>query len=334
MAISFSVSYTFSPSTTISSSQVNTNFSDNAAVWVGLEAKTKSFAALQLDATPSVAADVVRKDYVDHAFVWRRPVLQFGSVTTVAVESGLDGTSGDIPMLFPDGSYRTETSTTRTTFDITRNANLLTATAQSGLRSSLSEATNTWYALYAVKVTDSSTQWCTVGDTRLPLQANFANLNTAFGTNGWVYLGLIRNGDNSGATGDILNFTQHGNMTLFRNICTGRVVDTSGLRLASTASATSVTYTTSDGTGTTDIPNNVRIIGLYAASGGGSGNAQFSDAGTTRMFTCGSGATRYADRVFMYVGDSTLTNSSAVAMDINLFGFIDGTLGVGLNPLL
>lgn len=49
MAISFTVSYTFSPSTTISSSQVNTNFSDEANVWAGIEAKTKTFSNLGVD---------------------------------------------------------------------------------------------------------------------------------------------------------------------------------------------------------------------------------------------------------------------------------------------
>lgn len=49
MAISYSISYTFSPSTTISSSQVNTNFSDNSNTWNGIEAKTKTFSNLGVD---------------------------------------------------------------------------------------------------------------------------------------------------------------------------------------------------------------------------------------------------------------------------------------------
>src|SRR4029077_337062 len=49
MAISYTVSYTFSPSTTISSSQVNTNFSDNSNTWNGIEAKTKTFSNLGVD---------------------------------------------------------------------------------------------------------------------------------------------------------------------------------------------------------------------------------------------------------------------------------------------
>lgn len=49
MALNYSISYTFSPSTTISSSQANTNFSDNSNTWNGLEAKTKTFSNLGID---------------------------------------------------------------------------------------------------------------------------------------------------------------------------------------------------------------------------------------------------------------------------------------------
>lgn len=49
MAINYSVSYTFTSGTTISSSQVNTNFSDNANTWNGVEAKTKTFSNVVVD---------------------------------------------------------------------------------------------------------------------------------------------------------------------------------------------------------------------------------------------------------------------------------------------
>lgn len=49
MAISYTISYTFSPSTTISSSNVNQNFSDNKNTWDGIEAKTKTFSNLGVD---------------------------------------------------------------------------------------------------------------------------------------------------------------------------------------------------------------------------------------------------------------------------------------------
>lgn len=335
MAINYVVSYTFSPSTTISSSQVNTNFSDNASTWQGLEAKTKSFAALQVDATPTAAADVPRKDYVDKLNAYRRPVLQFGSVTTVAIEAGLDGTSGDIPLLFPDGTLRTETSTTRTTFNITRNAVLVTSGAQSGLTGATSEATNTWYALYGVKVTDSSTLWVTVGSTVLPLQANFSTLNTAYGASGWVFLGMIRNGDNSGATGDILAFKQTGNFTLFDNTCSGSSSNTTGLRLANTAGATSLTYSYSAGTGTTGIPNHF-VQALYAGGiNPGTASSSMADSTNTLVAFTSDGTHRLLIRTLMSAaGGVQLNNATSVAMDVWIAGWSDPVLGIGANPVL
>lgn len=340
MAINYTISYTFSPSTTISSSQINTNFSDNAAVWQGIEAETKTVAKMKIDADPTLALEVATKQYVDHYSTWRRPRIIFASVTTVTVEAGLDGTSGNIPILFPDGTVRTETTSTRTTFDITHNTVLTTATAQSGLRATLSEATNTWYALYAVKVTDSSTQWCTVGDTRLPIQANFANLNTAFGTSGWVYLGLIRNGDNSAATGDIVAFRQSGNWTFFLNTSTGQSVSMHGLRFATTAGATGITYSVTTGTGTTDIPNNIGLVRYdVCGSPGATQSVIVRDSGTNRNFArLATNAVLSAAATQVTADAQTeginLTLSSSAAADIFLSGFSDDTLGVGSNPLL
>jgi hypothetical protein len=335
VSINFTISYTFSPGTTISSSQVNTNFSDEANVWIGLEALTKSFSNLRVDTTPTTSTDVAIKSYVDKLNAYRRPVLQFGSVTTVAVESGLDGTSGDIPLLFPDGTLRTETSTTRTTFDITRNAVLVTSGAQSGLTGATSEATNTWYALYGCKVTDSSTLWVTVGSTVLPLRANFATLNTAYGTNGWVYLGMIRNGDNNTATGDILAFSQAGNLTLFRNSTSGGASDTTGFKVAATGGATTLTYTYSAGTGTTDVPNHILmgIVGCGIAAGSGTSNVNIAAA--TLEFGLGDGTHAYYIRPMIPITLGVkLSNGSSVAMEVFFAGFVDGVLGIGANPVL
>lgn len=346
MAISFVVSYTFSPSTTISSSQVNTNTNDVAAVFQGLEGRTKSFAALQVDATPSFAADVARKDYVDHYSAYRRPVLQYGSATTVAVESGLDGTSGDIPIVFPDGQLRTETSTTRTTFNITRNAVLVTSGAQSGLTGATSEANDTWYALYAVKVTDSSTLWVTVGSTVLPLRANFATLNTAYQTNGWIYLGLIRNGSVSTQSTDIVPFVMAGNFTWFYNANTaanlnGFEYDVAGLRFADqSASATSLTYSATRGTTSTDIPNNIAFTHFHGGTETSTGNIfyLFTSAGTTGRLLSKDLADHSGADANGWVraddGAAVVSSSGNIAASIMLDGFVDGVLGIGSNPLL
>lgn len=335
MAINFTISYTFTPGTTISSSQVNTNFSDEANVWIGLEALTKSFSGLRVDATPTAATDVSIKSYVDKLNAYRRPVLQFASTTTVAIESGLDGTSGDIPLLFPDGTLRTETSATRTTFNITRNAVLVTSGAQSGLTGATSEATNTWYALYGVKVTDSSTQWVTVGSTVIPTQGNFATLNTAYGTNGWVYLGMIRNGDNNSATGDILTFTQAGNLTLFKNITAGGASDTTGFKVAASGASTSLTYTYSAGTGTTDVPAHILMgyVGCGIAAGTGTSNVNTAAGNLEWGLSDGTHA-YYTRPIILLPLGVRLTNPSSIAMEVYLVGYVDGVLGIGANPVL
>lgn len=338
MAINYTISYTFSPGTTISSSQVNTNFSDNANTWTGLEALTKSFSNLRVDTLPTTTTDVAIKSYVDKLNNYRRPVLQFGSVTTVAVESGLDGTSGDIPLLFPDGTLRTETSTTRTTFDITRNAVLVTSGAQSGLTGATSEANNTWYALYGCKVTDSSTLWVTVGSTVLPLRANFATLNTAYGTNGWVYLGMIRNGNNDNAVADILKFFQSGNVTHLTNASTAAGVNMPGTLLASSASATTTTYTATFGTGATDVPNHLALVWYTSASiGGGAGTVSWrgGSAQATYFSMPEVNTIRDISTFCSSVNDSfQLVSTNAGGKYIYLSGFIDGVLGVGANPIL
>ncbi len=342
MAINFTVAYTFAPNTTISSSEVNTNFSDEANVWIGLEAGTKSFALLKVDTLPTTSTEVTIKSYVDKLNAYRRPVLQFASVTTVAIESGLDGTSGDIPLLFPDGTLRTETSTTRTTFNITRNAVLTTAGAQSGLTGATSEAATTWYALYGVKVTDSSTQWVTVGSTVLPLQANFATLNTAYGANGWVYLGLIRNGT-TGATLDILNFVMSANTTIFSNvIATGNGLSPNlvarGVVLATTAGAATLTYTYSAGTGTTNIPGNIGHA-LYSCGIAGVNSEVYMDnsTGAYRMLSLFGNNANFRNELWTSASAGILLSNglaSSIGYTIIISGFTDSVLGIGANPVL
>lgn len=335
MALNFSVSYTFSPSTTISSSQVNTNFSDVANVFQGLEAETKTLAKLKVDIDPTLALEVATKQYVDHYSTWRRPNLQYGSTTTVAVESGLDGTAGDIPILFPDGSIRTETSTTNSTFNIGRVA-ALSGTSQSGLRTG-SVASNTWYALYAVKTTDNTTHWVTVGDTVLPLQANYATLNANFGTSGWVYLGLIRYGDGGGTATNIQSFWQSGNTTLLARPNSGGNADIlTGIIMATTAGATSLSWTYAAGTSGAVVPANI-VIGVWCITSvaGALRCPVTRQDDATAIYICPRFGSTDAHRFIAPTGGGiTMTPAASVAMDIVLVGWIDNVLGVGSNPIL
>lgn len=341
MAINYTISYTFSPNTTIVSAQVNTNFSDNANTWTGLEAKTKSFAALQIDATPSVAADVVRKDYVDSLMPYRRPVLQYSSGTVVNIETGIDGTSGEARILFVDGTLRKDSTTGRINCNLGQNA-VLSGSSQSGLRTG-SQTANTWYSIYAVKVTDSSTNFVTVADTVLPLQTNFATLNSNFGTNGWIYLGTIRNGDGSAASNTIVKFIQAGNKTIFNNVSNNNVQKAHGVLMAGTNGATTLVYTYGAGTTALLIPNQIVIVDWLAqssATAGTSGirlNVQDASATWYLASTTNDNVATIAivSNVSPVDGIALVTTGTpSLAYDIQLSGFIDGALGVGSNPLL
>lgn len=338
MAINYTISYSFSPNTTISSSQVNTNFSDNANTWTGLEALTKSFAKLKVDVDPATSNEVATKQYVDHYSTYRRPVLQWASISTVTIESGIAGVSGSISILFPDGSIRTENSATHTTFDITRNAVLTTSGAQGGLTGATSEANNTWYALYAVKVTDSTTQWVTVGSTVIPILANFSTLNTAYGTNGWVYLGMIKNGDQGGAISDIIKFVQTGNKSKFNVANTGgQLFNVPGILLATTVSATTLTYTYSSGTGSGNIPSHLTDTGWsvdFGSLGGGTGIARDSADSITYSSLGITSSTLVKFSSDPTLGIKLSNGGTARQYDIFLTEFMDGVLGVGSNPIL
>lgn len=338
MAISYTVSYTFSPSTTISSSQVNTNFSDNANTWNGLEALTKSFAKLKVDVDPATSLEVATKQYVDHYAAYRRPVLVYNSGTVVNIESGLDGNSGNVNILFPDGSLRSDSTTGRVQCNLAQVA-ALSGSWQSGLRTG-SVANNTWYAIYAVKTTDNSSHFVAVADTVLPLLANFTTLNSNFGTSGWVYLGMIRNGDDSGAATGILNFVQAGNTTLFINAPTGGgSIKLSGIALGFTGSGTSVTYTYLAGTSSVAIPNHIKYGYVMADNfaGGGASSLTVTDAsGVVTFFqisTSAAGANCCTFMAYLLNGLKVTTGTTS-SMDFNLYGIVDPVLGVGSNPLL
>lgn len=279
---------------------------------------------------------------------YRRPNLVYVSATQWDVEANT-GTSNQTTIVFPDGDTRSVTEDTASTHkyrrgDITADAEFNSGTEDSGLRAALSEATDTWYAIYAVKSVINSANFVLVGDTTLPLQANFATLNTAYQTNGWVYLGLIRNGSVSTQTGDIVEFVQCGNETLFYNAndaanLSGFATATPGLRFANTAGATSLAYTYSAGTGSTSVPGNIGRVLWNAGS-------ETNTSGLLQVFN--SGSNRLIDQTaFTAVGCSVLVwipaaHGSAMAQSaggsitgtLMFAGWIDNVLGIGGNPVL
>lgn len=267
---------------------------------------------------------------------YRRPVLQYNSATVVNIETGLTGTAGQVQIMFSDGSVRTDSTAGRIQCNLGQVASL-TGTAQSGLRTG-TVAANTWYAVYTVKSQVNTTDIVAVADVVLPIQANYATLNSNFGTDAWQYIGLVRNGDNSGSTTAILGFTQCGNKTVFRNKCVTQANYGPGTLLATDASNTALAYTYSAGTGAANIPNNVAFVSYLVTA---------SSTGADYKVTAQGDTANYLLRLPNTVGTPTciikdvpavvglaVASTSATTHDIVLYGFVDGALGVGSNPLL
>lgn len=270
--------------------------------------------------------------------LYRRPNLIWASITQVNVDDVV--VTNQPQVLFPDGELRGETSTTLYNFVITRNA-VLTGAKQSGLRTGLSEATNTWYAIYAVKSQDA-TGFVTVGDTILPIRSNIATLNSNFGTNSWVYLGMIANGNNSNLTGDIVKFSQCGNYTrLDGTVTSGQSLSLTGIRLATTASAVTLSWTYAAGTNIASgqLPNNIGLAEFQVWHVGRTG-VSLDSFDAAQNFYYQAINTNNANTVYKFQARPDLgirtKGSTGVAdpMDIHLSAFWDSALGVGTNPLV
>jgi len=286
---------------------------------------------LALDSNSEFPATVV-PDYANY----KKPVLVFVDTANVNVENNT-GTANQTKIIFPDGDVRSVTEDVTSTdqyrqFRISSTASL-TATHDSGLRSGESEANNTWYALYAVKTTDDTSKFVIVGTTTLPTQANFSTLNGYFGTNGWVYLGLIRNGDSVSSNDVILAFKQHKSHTTFTNVHNGNAVATpayGGINLASTGAGTTITWTYGAGTGDLQLPNNVTIITTdHNVSARTGGFLQISDSTGTNLIeeqTANNIAFSFKVTFDGTIGRQQVSSNSGDNHYINLIGFWDDAL--------
>jgi len=343
MALNLSKDNTFSPSTTISSSEVNTNFDELYNAFTGLENTTMSLAKLKVDGDPATALEVATKQYVDVHANYKRPFLSYQSATQVDVSANTT-TTNQTKVVFPDGNVRSVTEDTASTnkyrrFDITATAEFTSGTEDSGLRSGLTEAVNTWYAIYAVKSNINTSNFVLVGDTTLPfIGANITTLNGRYNANGWVYLGLIRNGDNDTATGDILSFVQSSDgVTIFRNTVTGNTAhNLQGVLLASTASAATLAYTNVSGTGAAQIPGVIDRIHYEVARANGATNINIRDIGASRrllQLTLSSGP--FSGSVMAAGGEGIdVAWTTAVAADITIYAYHDNVLGGGATSVL
>lgn len=274
---------------------------------------------------------------------YRRPVLQWASVTAVNVENNT-GTQHQTRIVFPDGEIRDVTEDVSSThkyrqFIITAAAEFTSGTEDSGIRSGIAEADNTWYAIYAVKSTINTANFVLAGDTTLPTRANFATLNTRYGTSSWVYLGMIRNGDSNAIASSILDFVQAGNMTLFKNAlgASSSGNTSTGILFANSASSGGLTYTYAAGTGDLEVPTTIsHAVWNCGFANAAVGKYVRNAANTVTYSIMVSTAATSMTRVLTDVasGIQLVPGSGNEAMDIAFSGFVDGALGVGPNPVL
>ncbi len=271
-------------------------------------------------------------------FAYRRPALRYISVTEVEAEDILVNNTTSI--LFPDGDFRSVTTNgSMGRFNITRNASL-SGSKQSGLRTTLSEANNTWYAIYAVKTTDDASSFVLVGDTLYPTVANYSTLNSNFGTNGWVYLGMIVNGNNSNLTSSIINFSQNGNFSFVTGIASsGSAIVAKGLALATTTGVSSLTYTYASGTALPNLPSFL-TTGIYGAAqtANPAGMRVRNSDSTADLFAVG--LTTSVNGYIQFVSDLasgvkvSSSDGGSENFDVLICAWWDPVLGVGSNPVL
>ncbi len=271
---------------------------------------------------------------------YRRPALTWVSGTTASLETGINGTSGQAAVVFPDGTLRTDSTALHIVLDVSRVANYTSGTIQSGVRTG-TVANNTWYNVFAVKSQANSTDFVLVADSQPFTGSAYSTLNTNFGTNSWVYLGLIANGDNLTNPSGIANFIQSNNMVMFYNPTSGYGTGT-GVRLSSATASSALTYTYTSGMTAGLIP--VQIGNVLFSVG-----KTFDAAGKGLRFTNSGGTIQYgtfldsAENVagmsrFWGIASQGLQNSglntgSGIGQTIYLSGYTDSALGVGSNPL-
>ncbi len=196
---------------------------------------------------------------------YKKPVIEYNSSTDITLQNN-SGTANESIIVFPSFiASVTESSPTKYRYaSISNTANGYgtsdVGAALGGRKSGVALTTNKWYYVYAVGLRSGSDYSATtakfimVFDDTAPTAANGSTLNTAYGSNNWVYLGTIRYG--FGATGDnndIIKFkySNKGWCTFYEKSSTGY----GGLNLA---------YSTTDADNTASA--------LYTIAAGESGN--------------------------------------------------------------
>lgn len=264
---------------------------------------------------------------------YRRPNLQYVGTSSATIETGCNGVIGQAAILFPDGSYRTDSTSSHIICDSTRTAVLTGGGVQSGL-DVMTFSSNTFYTAYAVKSQANSTDFVCIMSTLNATTTNYALINTRLGTQSWVNLGVLRIGDQGLTPAAILQFVQAGNETYFYNSTQGaNFAPGTGMLLATSPAATSIAYNTSYGVIGAKIPENFVLVEWYVghATYRRVNDNTFSNAlETTNANFNGIYHIKYPPKA----GGITVVGNTATTTDIFLSGWVDATLGVGSNPNL
>lgn len=256
-----------------------------------------------------------------------RPNLYWVGTSSVAVQNNT-GTANETMVCFNDGQCRrvvenVSSSSTYRSAVLTSTASWVSGTEASGLLNGMPRQANYWYAVYAVKSQINFSKFVLAVSTWTPTDAtNYSLLNSTFGVNGWVYLGLIRIGDNGDSrTTQLLRFYQAGNHTFFQNTVTptsSDIGDFTGVQLAFTDNGASVSYTYASGMSGTQIPPNVEFGHFWAV---------WNDSNTSHSHTVRNAANNvsYLHTTFSWADNFCVENFEASPLD----GFL---LTQGGNP--
>lgn len=291
------------------------------------------------DLTALMENDRVIQDFIPYH---NRPSIQRLSATEIRFKANnKSSVDMEADVLFPDGVQIKSVQNnpaSKNIFDITRAGDWTTVPSgyQGGLRPGISESVNTWYAMYCIKIISGGNpiDAVMIGDDTLPLQVNVPALNTRYGQNNWIYLGMIRNGDSALVTGDILDFVVVRNRTYFKNIVDGNNLDGNGISLAG-GTSTGLTWAYSAGTGDLQLPDHIEMAEFsFRRNADTLGRAM--DFGSNKIL-CQAGMSltppSWQDRVLALAKDGVrLDGATSVGADIFLTGFVDPVLGIGFNP--
>lgn len=277
----------------------------------------------------------IRESYSNY----RRPNLIYISDTQVDVENNVS-TLNETKIVFPGNEVRTVLEDTSLTnkfrrFDITQAAEFISGTENSGLHSSLSEASNTWYCIYAVKSQLNENNFVLVGDTLNPSVSNWATLNSRYGVNGWLYLGAIRNGDGDAAPSNIIEFKQSAERTFFNNNYGGAGVESPGIKFLNAAATGTQTWTYATGSSGLVVPDNFGFIEWWVLLTGTSSEdlAIQNDAGTVNYSRLRIRANQNVRQMLMPADEGIkIISGSGTTPKASLWGWHDNALGLGFNP--